>query len=83
MLINSPSNLDTTAASKEDCRQTLFISVIVPVRNESRFIERTLTQLIGHEYDPERFEIIVVDGESTDGPRHDSRETAALGERSI
>jgi succinoglycan biosynthesis protein ExoA len=47
--------------------RTRFVSVIVPVRNESRFIERTLQQLVSQDYDREMFEIIVVDGESTDG----------------
>ena len=46
---------------------TPFISVIVPVRNEARFIERTLAQLVGQDYDRDRFEVLVVDGESTDG----------------
>lgn len=46
---------------------TLFISVIVPVRNEARFIQRTLSQLVGQDYDRDRFEVLVVDGESTDG----------------
>jgi succinoglycan biosynthesis protein ExoA len=45
---------------------TPFISVIVPVRNEERFIESTLRQLVTQEYDPERFEILVADGRSTD-----------------
>jgi succinoglycan biosynthesis protein ExoA len=43
------------------------VSVIVPVRNEARFIERTLAQLVDQDFDPDRFEIIVVDGQSTDG----------------
>lgn len=46
---------------------SLFISVIVPVRNEARFIERTLERLLAQNYDPEYFEVLVVDGESTDG----------------
>jgi len=46
---------------------TPFITVVMPVRNEARFIERTLAQLVTQSYDPERFEIIVVDGQSTDG----------------
>ncbi len=44
-----------------------FVSVIVPVRNEARFIERTLAQLVGQDYDRDRFEVLVVDGESSDG----------------
>jgi succinoglycan biosynthesis protein ExoA len=50
-----------------DRAPALFISVIVPVRNEARFIERTLTQLLAQDYDRNRVEIIVVDGQSTDG----------------
>lgn len=45
----------------------LFISILVPVRNEAKCIERTLRGLLAQEYDPARFEILVLDGESTDG----------------
>ncbi len=44
-----------------------FISVIVPVRNEAPFIRRTLDQLLGQHYAADRFEVLVVDGASTDG----------------
>ena len=44
-----------------------FITVVVPVRNEARFIERTLARLAEQDYDAGRFEIIVVDGQSADG----------------
>ena len=44
-----------------------FISVVVPVRNEATFIRATLAQLVGQNYDPDRFEVIVADGQSTDG----------------
>jgi succinoglycan biosynthesis protein ExoA len=40
---------------------------VVPVRNEARFIERTLECLLAQDYDPTRLEILVVDGQSTDG----------------
>ena len=46
-----------------------FISVIVPVRNEERFIAATLAQLCSQQYDPERFEILIADGDSTDATR--------------
>ena len=45
----------------------LKISVIIPVRNEAKFIQDTLHQLLGQDYDTDRFEILVVDGQSTDG----------------
>jgi succinoglycan biosynthesis protein ExoA len=44
-----------------------FITVVMPVRNEARFIRATLLQLIGQRYPADRFEIIVVDGMSDDG----------------
>jgi succinoglycan biosynthesis protein ExoA len=44
-----------------------FISVVVPVRNESRFIRATLQQLLAQDYPCDRFEVIVVDGQSEDG----------------
>jgi GT2 family glycosyltransferase len=42
------------------------VSVIVPVRNESRSIRQTLTSLLGQDYPAEEFEVIVADGFSTD-----------------
>src|SRR5207249_6003253 len=49
------------------CPVPLTISVVVPVRNEARFIERTLQDLLAQDYDSDRFEILVIDGQSTDG----------------
>ena len=47
------------------------ISVLVPVRNEGRFIRDTLRQLLEQRY--ERFEVIVADGDSTDDTREQVR----------
>jgi GT2 family glycosyltransferase len=44
-----------------------FVSVIVPVRNERRTIDRCLAALVDQEYPRERTEILVVDGDSDDG----------------
>jgi succinoglycan biosynthesis protein ExoA len=46
-----------------------FVSVIVPVRNEAAFIRATLRELLHQEYDPDRFEVLVADGDSTDATR--------------
>lgn len=43
-----------------------FITVVMPVRNEERFIKDTLMQILSQNYPPDRYEIIVADGESTD-----------------
>ena len=91
----SPSCCRSDARDAADLAEDLFITVIMPVRNEAKFIERTFTQLVAQNYDPERFEIIVVDGQSTDGTpervakfveQHRNvrllRESAAFGQRS-
>src|SRR5579875_2145397 len=44
-----------------------LISVIVPVRNERSTLPRLLDQLLKQNYPPDRLEILVVDGRSTDG----------------
>ncbi len=46
-----------------------FVSIVVPVRNEERFICSTLEQLLEQDYSHDRFEILVVDGRSTDQTR--------------
>ncbi len=45
------------------------ISVIIPVRNEEKFIGQTLQYLIQQDYPREKVEIIVVDGRSDDSTR--------------
>lgn len=42
------------------------VSVIVPVRNESRSIEHTLRSLLAQDFPPDQFEVIVADGASDD-----------------
>ena len=46
-----------------------FVSVIIPVRNEERFIARTLNAILRQDYAADRYEIIVADGMSDDGTR--------------
>jgi len=46
-----------------------FITIVMPVRNEARFITGTIGQLLTQDYPRDRFEIIVVDGMSDDGTR--------------
>jgi succinoglycan biosynthesis protein ExoA len=46
-----------------------FISIILPVRNEAGFIERSLSAVLRQDYPPDRYEVIVADGMSTDGTR--------------
>jgi succinoglycan biosynthesis protein ExoA len=46
-----------------------FVSVIMPVRNEAGFIERSLGCVLGQDYPADRMEVIVADGMSDDGTR--------------
>lgn len=43
-----------------------FVTVVVPVRNEERFLPATLRALLGQNYPADRFEVIVADGRSED-----------------
>ena len=65
--LDSPSVAGRAGAGPGTDSKPLFISVIVPVRNEAESIGRVLAELVEQKYDPERYESIVVDGESTDG----------------
>ena len=42
------------------------VSVVVPVRNEARSLERTLRLLLTQDFPRDRYEVIVADGASTD-----------------
>jgi glycosyltransferase involved in cell wall biosynthesis len=52
-----------------DTSLTKFITVVMPVRNEEKFIAETLGMLLAQDYPADRFEIIVADGMSTDRTR--------------
>ena len=43
-----------------------FVTVVVPARNEERYIERCLYSLAAQDYPRERLEVLVLDGMSTD-----------------
>lgn len=46
-----------------------FVSVIIPCRNEEKFIAKCLDSVIANDYPKNRLEILVVDGISEDGTR--------------
>ena len=43
-----------------------FVSLIMPVRNEGKFIAECLDAVMGQDYPPDRLEVFIVDGMSTD-----------------
>ena len=46
-----------------------FVSILVPIRNESRYIDRCLESILAQEYPHERLELLIADGMSDDGTR--------------
>jgi cellulose synthase/poly-beta-1,6-N-acetylglucosamine synthase-like glycosyltransferase len=46
-----------------------FISIVVPIRNEQDTIERLTRSLLDQDYPPDRYEILMADGGSTDRTR--------------
>lgn len=46
-----------------------FVSVIIPTYNRSSLLRDTVVSFAGQQYPPERFEIVVVDNNSTDDTR--------------
>lgn len=46
-----------------------FVSLVMPIRNEAAFIERSLRAMLAQDYPPDRLEVLIVDGISTDGTR--------------
>ncbi len=53
-----------------DPAKTPFVSVIMPVRNEATYVERSLGAVLAQTASAEICEILVVDGMSTDRTRH-------------
>ena len=53
------------------------VSVMVPCRNEARFITACLESILGNGYPVDRLEVLVVDGMSTDGSRRQIESFAA------
>lgn len=52
-----------------ECVQQPLVSIIIPCRNEVRFIERCLDSVLATDYPKDRLEVLVIDGLSDDGTR--------------
>jgi succinoglycan biosynthesis protein ExoA len=58
-----------------------FVSVIIPVRNEEKYIRQCMQSLLMNDYPPDRIEFIIVDGASTDRTRDAVFEMLAVDPR--
>jgi glycosyltransferase involved in cell wall biosynthesis len=52
---------------------TPFVSVIMPLRNEADFVTKSLGAVLAQDYPPDRMEVLIADGMSTDNTREKIR----------
>ena len=65
---NPPTAVGGASPSSATRSVTLpFISIVIPVRNEEAHLGAVLDDLLNQDYPRDRFEILIIDGESTDG----------------
>jgi L-malate glycosyltransferase len=50
--------------------ETVYLSIVVPIRNEEDTIRQTLESLVQQNFPKDRYEVIVVDGHSSDDTRN-------------
>ncbi|MGB9721801.1 MAG: glycosyltransferase [bacterium] len=51
-----------------------YVSIIIPMRNEEKYIAQCISSILNNDYPQNRYEIIVVDGMSTDNSQNIVRE---------
>lgn len=69
MRVSSIPETELSAVDRGDDRTFPSVSVIMPVRNEGDFIERSLGAVLSQDYPHDRLEVIVADGGSEDATR--------------
>lgn len=65
----TPGNVQLEPATPKRPNSEPFITLVIPVKNEELHLEPVLRGLLDQEYPRDRYEILVVDGNSTDGTR--------------
>lgn len=66
-MLDSITNLSSLTAERQVV-STPFVSIVIPCLNEERFI-RAVLESLAHQYEPGCFEILIVDGISSDRTR--------------
>jgi succinoglycan biosynthesis protein ExoA len=74
--VTKGSVCEQAQADKSNQEPSPFISIVIPVRNEEKHLGAVIEGLLGQDYPADRFEILVVDGNSTDGTARVAEETA-------
>jgi succinoglycan biosynthesis protein ExoA len=78
---SSPVRDGAPAAAPAEARPLPFVTVLMPVRNEAQQILAALKSLLAQDYPADRFEIVVMDGRSSDGTREEIALVAELDAR--
>ena len=71
--------MHATRPLTEPSAQVPYVSVVMPVRNEARYIRRAIESVLAQSYPADRMEIIVADGMSGDATREIVRSFASSG----
>ncbi|MBU4457084.1 MAG: glycosyltransferase [Nanoarchaeota archaeon] len=61
--------IETKMKTNSVSLESPLVSIILPIRNEARYIERCLNAVFAQDYPADRMEILIADGISTDGTR--------------
>lgn len=74
-------NVHTRGSDAAAMRETpAFVSILVPCRNEAKFIGTCLDSIVANDHPKERLEVLVLDGMSDDGTRETVARYAASHE---
>ena len=67
--VKKEQEMRKTAIERRNDEGVPMVTVVMPVRNEARFIARSLGAVLAQDYPAHLLEVIVADGMSTDGTR--------------
>ena len=68
----SQTNAEVSSAAPESqpfVSQNPMVSIVIPMRNESKYIRSCLDSLVNQTFPPDKYEILVADGRSSDNSR--------------
>lgn len=65
--MSSPANL--RASHPADDRELITASIIIPMRNEEKYIGKCLQSILANDFPKNQYEVLVIDGASTDRSR--------------
>jgi cellulose synthase/poly-beta-1,6-N-acetylglucosamine synthase-like glycosyltransferase len=68
----SQTKAEVSSAARERlsfASQNPMVSIIIPMRNESKYIRSCLDSLLNQSFPPDKYEIVVADGRSSDNSR--------------